>query len=162
MSASAIVGPSPLRPWRWALYIASPVLVLAATCWWLTAPLEEPSPEQAARADASAAAALPSTPGTPGNCPRPVSWPEERLEGAPAKTLLLAVLQDADARLDQVECYTATFRKQERIRGVLGPEQTLSMKVRQHPFAIYFKFLSPSAGKEVVYAEGHHDNKVIA
>jgi hypothetical protein len=36
------------------------------------------------------------------------------------------------------------------------------MKVRNHPFAIYLKFLAPKAGKEVVYAEGHHDNKVIA
>ena len=36
------------------------------------------------------------------------------------------------------------------------------MKVRHRPFAIYFKFLPPSPGKEVVYAEGRHDNKVIA
>ena len=36
------------------------------------------------------------------------------------------------------------------------------MKVRNRPFAIYLKFLAPKAGKEVVYAEGHHDNKVIA
>ena len=43
-----------------------------------------------------------------------------------------------------------------------APEQTLAMKVRNRPFAIYLKFLAPKAGKEVVYAEGHHDNKVIA
>ena len=32
----------------------------------------------------------------------------------------------------------------------------------QKPFAVYLKFLAPQAGKEVVYAEGHHENKVIA
>ena len=36
------------------------------------------------------------------------------------------------------------------------------MKVRQRPFAVYFKFLAPKPGKEVLYAEGHHDDKVIA
>ena len=65
-------------------------------------------------------------------------------------------------RLKNVAGYTATFRKQERIGGVLGPEQTMALKIRQHPFAVYLKYLSPSAGKEVVYAEGHHDNKIIA
>ncbi len=79
-----------------------------------------------------------------------------------AKTLLLTTLLDVDARLKKVDGYTATFHKQERIGGELRPEQTLSMKVRQRPFAVYFKFLAPTQGKEVVYAEGHHDNKVIA
>ena len=66
------------------------------------------------------------------------------------------------AELDAAGGYTATFRKQERLKGTLGPEQTLAMKVRNEPFAIYLKFRAPEAGKEVVYAEGHHDNKVIA
>jgi Protein of unknown function (DUF1571) len=36
------------------------------------------------------------------------------------------------------------------------------MKVRHRPFAVYMKFLEPQKGKEVVYAEGYRDNKVIA
>jgi hypothetical protein len=163
MSASAIVGPSPMRRWRWALYISMPLAALAGTCWWLTAPLEEPEPVQAALADASAAAsALAKNSERSADRSRPAAWPSGKLDGPPAKALLLAVLEDVQARLDRVECYTATFRKQERLRGVLGSEQTLSMKVRHRPFAVYFKFLAPNPGKEVVYAEGHHDNKVIA
>jgi hypothetical protein len=92
----------------------------------------------------------------------PLAWPEGRLDGPPAKALLLDVLLVAADRLNQVDCYTATFHKQERIKRTLGPEQVMAMKVRQQPFAIYFKFLKPQAGKEVVFAEGHHDNKVIA
>jgi hypothetical protein len=38
----------------------------------------------------------------------------------------------------------------------------MAMKVRQRPFAVYLKFLSPNPGKEVVYAEGYHDNLMIA
>ena len=80
----------------------------------------------------------------------------------PAKQLLLATLLAVAERLNSVAGYTAIFRKQERLKGILGPEQTLAMKVRHQPFAVYLKFLAPKAGKEVVYAEGHHENKVIA
>src|SRR5262249_52540608 len=36
------------------------------------------------------------------------------------------------------------------------------LKLRHHPFAVYLKYRSPTPGKEVVYAEGHHENKIIA
>ncbi len=67
-----------------------------------------------------------------------LTWPEGRLEGRAAKVRLLDVLSEASRRLGGVETYTATFRKQERMKGTLGAEQTLAMKVRQRPFAIYF------------------------
>ena len=100
-----------------------------------------------------------------GDPPRPKvapAWPEGRLEGEPAKRLLLDLLVAAGERLRRIDDYTAILRKQERIGGELGDEQSLAMKVRHQPFAIYFKFLPPNPGKEVVYAEGRHDNKVIA
>src|SRR4051812_6131116 len=52
---------------------------------------------------------------------RPV-WPAGRLEGGPAKRLLLAALAAAADRLHRTESYTATLRKRERIGGTLGPE----------------------------------------
>ena len=54
-----------------------------------------------------------------------------------------------------------TFRKQERINGKLLPEQTYFLKVRQEPFAVYMKGIHPVAGRELIYAEGYHDNQVI-
>ena len=131
------------------------VLALAGVSWWFTEPLtDRGGPIQASPETSSAArVAAPKT---------PPSWPEGRLEGQPAKELLLDLLLAASARLERVEGYTATFRKQERIKGTLGPVQTLQAKVRHKPFAIYLKFINPQAGKEVVYAEGHHGNKVIA
>ncbi len=158
------------RLWRrsgWLFVLFVP-LVSAAVCWRLTAPrvdhdlADVPIPRKTtapapriALSDAPAGKAAAGSPDVP-------DWPEDRLEGTAAKQLLLDTMLDVQERLKNVAGYTATFRKQERIGGVLHPEQTLAMKIRHRPFAVYFKYLSPSAGKEVVYAEGHHDNKIIA
>jgi hypothetical protein len=89
-------------------------------------------------------------------------WPRTALSGPPAKKLLLELLELADQRLRTVDDYTATFRKQERVRGKLHPLQTIAMKVRNEPFAVYLKFLAPKKGKEVLFGIGLHDGKVIA
>ena len=167
---AAITFPHLARAWRrraWLCFLIVP-LAGAAVCWWLTAPLEDdapvapPVPRQAAvRAPGTA---VPEGPGgeAPADPLALAGWPEGRLEGTAAKRLLLDTMCAVKERLKTVAGYTATFRKQERIGGVLGPEQTMAMKIRHHPFAVYLKYLSPNAGKEVVYAEGHHDNKIIA
>lgn len=164
MAGSPIVIPPPVRSrrWRWCLLLLIPMAGLAGTSWWLTASLEDietalppgshTRPKTDVTESAQAATALSGPP----------AWPSRPLEGDPAKKLLLETLLEVGKRLDRIEGYTATFRKTERLRGVLGAEQTLAMKVRQRPFAVYFKFLNPQPGKEVVYAEGHHENKVIA
>jgi hypothetical protein len=145
-----------LRRRKWlSLALAAPILI-ALACWWLTAPLDED-----AGAPAPMTPAAITAPPAPAVSERP-AWPDGRLEGDEAKTILLAVVEDAAQRIDALSGYTATFKKQERIGGVLGPEQTMAMKVRQRPFAVYLKFLAPKPGKEVLYAEGHRDNKVIA
>jgi hypothetical protein len=145
------------RKWL-SLVLTVPALVVLAS-WWLTAPLDEDeSPDRAAPTTAETASALPPPPGP---SVRP-AWPEGRLEGREAKERLLVIVEDASRRVDALEDYTATFKKQERINGTLWPEQTMAMKVRQRPFAIYLKFLAPKAGKEVIYAEGHRHNHVLA
>ena len=163
MAGSPIVIPPPLRSnrWRWSLLLLIPVAGLTGASWWLTAPLEDsettPPPVSHTRpkTDSAGSAQAAALEGPP-------AWPDRPLEGEPAKALLLETLLEVGKRLDRIEGYTATFRKTERLRGVLGAEQTLAMKVRQRPFAVYLKFLNPQPGKEVVYAEGHHENKVIA
>ncbi len=153
-------GRSRGRRWLWTSL--SVPLGVALASWWFTEPLDD-----------RGAAPQPSatTPPVPVNeevkevvaaAKIPLAWPEGRLSGSPAKSLTLEALLAAADRLNRVETYTATLRKRERLKGHLGPEQTLAIKVRQKPFAIYAKFLAPQAGKEVVYAEGHHDNKLIA
>jgi Protein of unknown function (DUF1571) len=155
----------PRRRWVWAnaFILVMVTAALAGLSWWLTEPLGEPSSYvEVAAAPALTPAPMPEP--DPGAVRReiPPPWPEGRLEGDTAKTFLLDTLRAVEARLEKVDGYTATLRKKERINGALGPEQVMSMKVRHNPFAVYFKFLAPHEGKEVVYAEGHHENKVIA
>ncbi|AGA30757.1 DUF1571 domain-containing protein [Singulisphaera acidiphila] len=165
MAGSPIVISPSVRSnrWRWSLILLIPVAGLAGASWWLTAPLEDietlPPPVSHTRPMTDSTGPAPTATIVHNG---PPAWPDQPLEGEPAKTLLLETLLDVGKRLDRIEGYTATFRKTERLRGILGAEQTLAMKVRQRPFAVYFKFLNPQAGKEVVYAEGHHENKVIA
>lgn len=140
------------------LAIASVILAgqVAALSLWLTAPLT-PSPTTNAVAPASRPVSTP-----PVAKHAEPAWPDERLDGEPAKRRLLALLQSAERKLTSVDGYTAVFRKRERLKGSLGPEQTLTLKVRHEPFSIYMKFLAPKEGKEVVYVEGRNDGKLIA
>jgi hypothetical protein len=133
------------------------VLGIVPVSWWLTEPLEPTNGSLLSETPAPPAKPASTTP-----APRVPDWPGARLEGPQAKRLLLETLLAARRKLDAIPGYTAKLRKQERIAGKLGDEQLLAMKVRHQPFAIYFKFLAPSPGKEIVYAEGLHDNKMIA
>jgi hypothetical protein len=153
--------PKPARAWRRhaliLLVISSfPLAAAAAVGWWLTVPLRDDAPT------ATPAQAAPAAGGKEPEKRDIPDWPPGRLEGHAANLLLLDMLLQVRKRLEGVAGYTATFRKQERINGVLGPELTTEMKLRHHPFAVYFKYLAPNQGKEVVYADGHHGNKIIA
>jgi hypothetical protein len=136
--------------------------VLVTVSWWLTEPLAHRGPRvafAAATPPSPIAAELRAEVSAPKRAS--LEWPQCRLEGMPAKHVLLDALLVAQERLNHVDTYTATFRRQERIAGHLGPEETAAMKVRNRPFAIYLKFFGPHCGREAVYAEGYHDNKVI-
>lgn len=153
-----LLAPARVLKRRWWLALLSIPLGIAAASWWLTEPLTD----HGAPVLSSTTVPVPITGDEKKAVAKaPLVWPETRLDGMPAKVLNLEALLVAAERLNTVGSYTATFRKRERIKGNLGPEQTLAMKVRQKPFAIYCKFLKPTEGKEVVYAEGHHDNKLI-
>jgi hypothetical protein len=132
------------------------LLLLCVASWWLTVPLEQNLPKDPAPlpvTDAAAGSAQPQ--------PELPPWPNERLEGPPAKELLLATLKAVDRSFRKSHCCMMTFRKQERINGKLMPEETYFLKVRQEPFAVYMKCLEPVPGRELIYAEGQYDNHVI-
>ena len=153
---------APLVRRRRFWFLTTIPFLVAASCWWLTEPLRETGEASTAAIPAPVPSSRSDVLPIPPPAPAVLQWPVASLAGDAAKRLLLEVLLRAEARLDRLTGYTATFRKQERIRGRLGPEQTLAMKVRHRPFAIYLKFLAPKAGKEVVYAEGRYENCVIA
>ena len=160
LNASSTSGAAPrgrrLRRW---LALAGGILALVGVAtWFLTEPLSDrpvppPSDDRSVRVEPILVEKVAEV---------STAWPEGREEGDGAKALLLASAIRSVEALSRVHAYTATLHKQERIGGVLGPVQTLAMKLRNQPFAIYLKFLAPKEGKEVVYAEGHHENKLVA
>ena len=154
-------GNSRLRSGRWKIVliiVAVPCALVAFAAWWFTEPLDRQDLRDLALAKRNPAAS--SKPVAPKVVD--LRWPSERLEGEQAKRFLLDFLLEAEKKLEGVEGYTATFHKQERINGKLGPTQTLALKARTKPFSIYLKFIEPQKGKEVLFAKGRHDDKVIA
>ena len=150
-----------LRALRWKLWLIP--LFLVATmfiglAYWFTEPLADSATVAKLKSEVipkPKAVASPRADETP-------QWPLTRLTGDEAKVLNLKVLEHAAKRLAAIQDYTATFTKQERINGKLGPRQKIQMKARHKPFSIYFYYVEPQHGREVVYAYGRHDNKLIA
>src|SRR3954468_8876340 len=84
------------RRWLWLSILPAG---LFGACWWLTEPLEEPETSLTLASPAGPASA--PAPATPGDSPppkAPPAWPEGRLEGEPAKRLLLDLLVEAAGR----------------------------------------------------------------
>jgi hypothetical protein len=62
--------------------------------------------------------------------------------------------------LEEVHDYSADFHKREMIGRKLI-ETKLLVKLREDPFAVYLKFLSPHAGREVIFVSGQNDNQLL-
>ena len=58
--------------------------------------------------------------------------------------------------------FTATFHKQERIRGKLRKKESALIKCRSKPFGVYLKFIKGDKGREALYVDGKYDNKIQA
>jgi hypothetical protein len=129
-------------------------LSIAGILGWLTEPLEAPNATPSGHRKAKV--------GPPPVAAKLDPWPTTPMSGRPAMILLLNSLRDAKGKLQAPGGYTAVLHKTERLKGKLGEEQVLEMKCRNDPFAVYFKYIKPEAGKEVLYAVGHYDDNVIA
>lgn len=61
-----------------------------------------------------------------------------------------------------VKDYTATFYKQERVKGSLLPVETVLLKFRK-PFSVYLRWTGDNFnGREVLYVRGWNDDKIRA
>ena len=61
----------------------------------------------------------------------------------------------------QVQDYTATFYKQERVKGRLLPVETMELKFRK-PFGVYLRWTGALAGREALYVRGWNEDKIRA
>lgn len=66
--------------------------------------------------------------------------------------------------LKNVEDYSCTMVKHERIDGELQDEEWMYVKVRHEPFSVYTLFRKPKGkkGQEAIYVDGANDNKLLA
>lgn len=74
----------------------------------------------------------------------------------------LELLQQCRQRYGKVRDYTATIVRQELVGKTLLSEQTIEAKFRSEPFSVYYKWLDPEAGKELIFCAGQNDDKVVS
>jgi hypothetical protein len=74
----------------------------------------------------------------------------------------LRLIRQAQETYRGVRDYTCLLIKQERMNGVLPPQNVMEMKVRTQPFSVYLRWLQPKseAGQEVCYVAGRNDGKI--
>ena len=90
----------------------------------------------------------------------PVAAPEAETSGPIEEARKL--IADCRETFKSVNDYTCTFTKRERMDdGTLVGPQAMQMKVLTRPFSVYFKFLQPFAGREVIWVAGSNDSKVL-
>ena len=63
-----------------------------------------------------------------------------------------------------IQDYSCTVVKRERVDNVLREHEYMFAKIRQRPFSVYLYFLGPDAvkGQEVIYVSGANDGNMLA
>jgi outer membrane lipoprotein-sorting protein len=69
--------------------------------------------------------------------------------------------KDVQETLKKVNDYEATFTKKELV-GKKLLQTEMYVKFREQPFSVYIKYLSPHAGREVIYVAGRNKDKLLA
>lgn len=82
------------------------------------------------------------------------------LKGEAAIEFCRLLLQNSEARLEEVDDLTAVFQKLERIDGELLPLNVMDLKVRREPLSVYLRWHEPYNGREIVWQEGRDQNQV--
>jgi hypothetical protein len=116
----------------------------------------------------NALGSLPRQPAVPAILSRQPSTDAGALAPAqPNEHPLMPVLRWAKQGLPAIENlqdYSATLVKRERIRGKLSGYEYLSIKIRHKPLSVYARFLAPVGveGQEVIYIAGQNQGNMWA
>jgi hypothetical protein len=118
--------------------------------WLLTAFAEFPQP-----------AAGPSSNITPTRFEAAVPLPTRNLQGKEALLCDFELLREGLRLLEQTADYTGTFRKQERIDGVLDKGSLIQVKSRHEPLSLYLKWLKGDTGRELLFVKNERDGEML-
>jgi hypothetical protein len=116
-----------------------------------------PDPLAPAEDDGKVGIALqpPTTAAEPARRPRPKAGPK------PEGPTIESVVAEARKRIDAVENYRVTLRREERVNGVLQPAEEVLLSIRREPKAVRLQWPSgPHKGREVIFEAGAHDGKM--
>ena len=83
------------------------------------------------------------------------------LTGRWAMLFSMMLLREGCERFDDIDDYTATLYKQERLGGELLEGQSVSVKMRHEPFSVYMRWLTGDRGRQVIYVDGQNDNRML-
>jgi hypothetical protein len=101
------------------------------------------------------------------NPPSPVAPGQAAPGAAPAAQapanpydMPLRLVNEAARTYQQVQDYTCTLIQQERIKGILQPENVMLMKFRVQPFSVYMRWMAPRqmVGQEVCFVKGRNND----
>ncbi len=73
----------------------------------------------------------------------------------------LKLLREGLRLLEQTADYAGTFRKQERVDGILDPGSLIQVKGRHEPFSLYLRWLEGDKGRELLYVENERDGEML-
>ncbi len=74
----------------------------------------------------------------------------------------LLLLRDGARFLKNVEDYSGTFHREERIGGDLVPRQDIAIKVQHKPhFAVYMKWQNGERGRQILYSDEYDDGYMV-
>jgi outer membrane lipoprotein-sorting protein len=137
-------------------------------------PEADSSPAPEARPVSTRPAVVPAAPRVASNARHPVAThPTDRGQGAnagPAASSSAAdaigrakkAIADCQERYRQIQDYTCTFVKRERIEDRLTSPHMMTMKARTSPHSLYFKFHQPNRGREAIYIQGRYNGRIVA
>lgn len=97
----------------------------------------------------------------PSDCPSAAKAPADPAAAA-AIERAMAIVGESAARYGSIKDYTCVLHLRERSGGQLQPARIMEMKARRDPFSVYLKFRAPHRGREVLFVEGEHGNKLLA
>jgi hypothetical protein len=83
------------------------------------------------------------------------------LRGRWALQMNVTLLEMGLEKFEDVDSYTFTLTRQERVGGDLLEPQVMNVKLRNEPFSVYMKWILGDKGRQVIYVEGLNDGKLL-
>jgi hypothetical protein len=84
-----------------------------------------------------------------------------KLTGRWAMNMHVLILQRGMEKFARVPFYRAKLFKQELVNGSLLEGQDIDLKMGHAPFSVYMKWRSGDKGRQAIYVDGQHDNKLL-